>query len=294
MSGSIRKASALVASVAVAVITLVVAHATTTPASSTGQPKGPIVASDGAAAVSANWAGYVATPSPAKSTSFTKVFGAWVQPAATCAPGQSTVAAFWVGLGGFHAGASALEQTGTEAECSATGSATYSVWYELIPAPPVRVDVPVMPGDSMVASVTVSGRKVTMRISNYTRKKTFAKKLSMASAPDVSTAEWIVEAPSSCTAAGACVTLPLANFDSVEFVSGKASAAGHTGAIADPAWIANAIALDPVVGPSPVDVAEPRATAIPGALSTDRNGSSFEVAWNATTTPVPAPAPPGP
>jgi hypothetical protein len=292
MSGSTRKASALAASIAVALIALVALSRA--PGSSPGASNGPIVVKDTAAAVSANWAGYVATPSAAKTTPFTKVFAAWVQPAATCVPGQVADSAFWVGLGGFNMGSTALEQTGTEANCSPSGRATYSVWYELVPAPPVSVNVPVTPGDSMVASVAVSGRKVTVQISNYTRKKTFAKKLSMPSAPDVSSAEWIAEAPSDCTRGGTCVPVPLANFGTVGFVSAKASAAGRTGPISDPAWSATAIALDPIVGPSALDVAVPRATATPSALSTDPNGSSFKVSWNATTIPTPAPVPPGP
>jgi hypothetical protein len=293
MSGSTHKASALVATTALALLALVAL--TGTPASSRAPSKGTIVVRERAAAISANWAGYVATPSTAKSTPFTKVFAAWVQPAATCVPGQVSDTAFWVGLGGFNAGASALEQTGTEAACSATGRATYAVWYELLPAAPVRVNVPVTPGDSMVASVAVSGRKVTVQISNYTRKKTVVKKLTMPSAPDVSSAEWIVEAPSDCASGGVCMPVPLTNFGSVGFVSAKASASGHTGAIDDPAWSATPIALDPVAGPTPIDVAAPRGTAIPGALSDDRNGSSFQVSWNATTgIPAPAPAAPGP
>jgi Peptidase A4 family len=280
MSGSRRKAFALGPSLAVALIVLVAL--TAAPTSLTGASNGPMVVK-ATGAVSANWAGYVATRSPAKTADFTRVFAAWVQPAATCVPGEVTDSAFWVGLGGFNAGSRALEQTGTDAACSASGQATYSVWYELVPAAPVTVKIPVAPGDSIVASVAVSGRKVTVRIGNYTRKETFTKKLSSHFEPDVSSAEWIAEAPSDCMRAGYCLPLPLADFGTVEFVSAKATAAGHTGPISDPTWSATPIALDPLVGPSPMDVTVPRATAIPSALSNDVNGSSFKVSWSATT-----------
>ena len=262
----------------------------------TGQANLPMVAKDVAASTSSNWAGYVVTGSTPATTAFTKVFAAWVQPAATCVPGQKTYSAFWVGLGGYNAGLQALEQTGTSADCSVTGQASYSVWYELVPAAPVTVKLPIKPGDSIVASVTVSGRKVTVKISNYTRKKTFTKKLTT-NLIDVSSAEWIAEAPSTCTSSGDCTPLPLTNFGTVTFVSASATAVLlHTGAIFGPAWTANAVSLDTEggVGPSPSGAAGANAIATPTALSSD--GSSFGVSWSpaVTTTPPGGPAPPGP
>ena len=46
------------------------------------------------AAVSQNWAGYVAG-----NTQFSSLSGSWVEPTAKCGSGQ-TYSAFWVGLGG--------------------------------------------------------------------------------------------------------------------------------------------------------------------------------------------------
>ena len=69
-----------------------------------------------AAAVSSNWAGYVVK----SHVSFERVVGAWTQPAAVCT-GQATHSAFWVGLGGYSRDSTKLEQTGTEADCTATG-----------------------------------------------------------------------------------------------------------------------------------------------------------------------------
>src|ERR1700755_1178965 len=93
------------------------------------------------AQTSANWAGYAAT-----GAQFSKVSGSWVQPAAKCSSGSGD-AAFWVGIGGAREEAGALEQAGTEVNCSDSGSPTYSAWYELVPAAPVTVDLPVSPGD---------------------------------------------------------------------------------------------------------------------------------------------------
>src|ERR1700761_1045920 len=82
---------------------------------------------------SSNWAGYTAT-----GAQFSKVSGSWTQPQASCDSSQGD-AAFWVGLGGASQGSQALEQTGTEVDCS-SGQPVYSAWYELVPAAPVTFD----------------------------------------------------------------------------------------------------------------------------------------------------------
>ena len=67
---------------------------------------------------SSNWAGY-AVHKPG--VLFHTVSGTWRQPDAKCTPGAQSYSAFWVGLGGFSLNAPALEQTGTEVDCSISG-----------------------------------------------------------------------------------------------------------------------------------------------------------------------------
>jgi len=239
--------------------------------------------SDVLAATSANWAGYaVSALAAAPDAPFTNVSGAWRQPAATCTAGTPTYSAFWVGLGGDSPTSQALEQVGTQANCSANGRVTYSFWYELVPAPPVTITLPLKAGDGVAASVAVSGKSVSIRITNVTQKKrTFAKRLIMTSpAPDVSSAEWVAEAPAACTRTGRCRVLPLANFSTVTFVVAKATAGGHTGTISDLAWSPTAISLvgGEAAGPRQVVSAPVSADAIPTPLSPD--GSSFGVTWS--------------
>jgi hypothetical protein len=196
------------------------------------------------AAASSNWAGYaVASSDPATPLAYSGASGAWIQPAATCTPGSQTFSAFWVGLGGLSDASQALEQIGTESDCTASGLATYSVWYELVPAAPVTVKLKVGVGDKITASVAVSGQLVTVKLRNLTRKTSFTKRLTMPVAPDVSSAEWIAEAPSTCTSSGDCVPLPLTNFGTVPFSSARATTSGYIGTISDPAWGATAIVL---------------------------------------------------
>ena len=103
------------------------------------------------------------------------------------------------------------------------------------------------------------------------------------SSPDTSSAEWIAEAPSSCTQDGSCQPLPLADFGTVTFSNASATANGHTGPISDSEWQAQAVQLSGNGGtdgylPTPVDYqSSSSGSAQPSSLT--GNGSSFAVSW---------------
>ena len=233
-----------------------------------------------ATAVSSNWAGYAVS-----GTTFSTVSGSWTQPASDCSSSTGTQAAsaFWVGLGGNSETSNALEQTGTEADCSPNGVATYSAWYELVPAASVKVPLKVAAGDRIAATVKVSDTSVTVRLRNLTTGKSFAKTLRMAS-PDVSSAEWIAEAPSALTAGGTRI-LPLTDFGTVRFTSASAtSTSGHAGTVSDSAWTPTRVDLvsdtggpgGPGFGPfSPATGGTEAATTALRA-----GGSAFSVTWS--------------
>jgi hypothetical protein len=229
--------------------------------------------------MSLNWAGYAVLASTS-ARHFRHVSGSWVAPAVTCTPGSSTYSAFWVGLGGLSRTSPALEQTGTEADCDANGVAHYSAWYELVPAGPVTVPLHVSVGDAISAAVTVKGAYVTVRLLDETTGASFSKRLHYAH-PDTTSAEWIAEAPSSCSG-NSCVALPLSNFGSVQFTDAAVrTPRGLHGSIADPRWSAQAIALDEVSDRGyGAQVFGPRSlvTAAPSVLS--GAGSAFSVSWS--------------
>jgi Peptidase A4 family len=271
---------------AVCVLALASGAAATTAAASPGGPAFAGLQTTAARTAetqqSSNWAGYAVTSTDAATgaaTSYTAVSGVWVQPKATCAAGRTTYSGFWIGLGGFSEDSRALEQIGTAADCAATGAATYYAWYELVPAAPVRIELRVFPGNRMSAVVVVNGGRVIVRIRNLTRRTLFTKRLTMA-APDVSSAEWIAEAPAACDSRGECRVLPLTNFGTVSFSKAAAQRTdGHSGTITDPAWTATAIALVPDAGT--LLPASAVSGAVPGALSAD--GAEFSVAWQASS-----------
>jgi hypothetical protein len=154
---------------------------------------------------SLNWSGYALTGHGP----YTSVSANWRQPTVDCAKTPTGYSAFWVGLDGDTT--NTVEQTGTEADCS-SGSAVYYAWLEMYPKFPVRYPNPVLPGDSMSASVSYLGRGYfRLMLSDATQgwSQTTTQRLPSAK---LGSAEVIAEAPSS----GGQV-LPLADFGTVDF-----------------------------------------------------------------------------
>jgi hypothetical protein len=229
---------------------------------------------------SANWAGY-AVHRPG--VSFHVVSATWTQPTAACVAGQQSYSAVWVGLGGYKVTSDALEQVGTEVDCNAAGQVKSSAWYELVPAPSKTISLAVHPGDLMHATVTVSGNNVVVDLQDLTRHRTFRREL-YSSEIDVSSAEWIVEAPSECVSQFSCQALPLADFGSVSFNSATAlSVQGTAGSILDHNWGRTKIKLTPG-SPRFVVYGRPMGTA--GAAtpsSLESGGTQFEVNYSAVS-----------
>ncbi len=173
---------------------------------------------------STNWSGYaVQTPGV---SDVTAVSGSWKQPAVTGSSGS--YAAFWVGIDGYSS--STVEQIGTMAEMSGR-QAVYYVWYEMYPSNMVEItQIKLKPGDMISASVTYnSPSSFTLSISDTTANKSFSIVKTLASAQR-SSAEWIVEAPSSGRG-----VLPLANFGTATFSNASATL-GVAGPIDSSSW----------------------------------------------------------
>lgn len=184
------------------------------------------------ASVSSNWSGYAAS-APANSVSY--VAGSWVVP--TASPTTNGYSSVWVGIDGYNS--STVEQLGTEADV-ANGTVTYYTWYEMYPSASVAITgMMVKPGDSITASVTynAAGNDFVLSMVDTTQSKTFTKSF-LATGEARSSAEWIVEAPSSNSG-----ILPLANFGSTTFTDAYATINGTTGAIDNSAWQLYAINL---------------------------------------------------
>ena len=207
---------------------------------------------------SSNWSGYAAETnlnSP-QADSVTAVYGSWKVPTVT---GSGTAyTAVWVGIDGY--GSSSVEQIGTEQDV-VNGHAEYSVWWEMYPAGSVTISsVDINPGDSITASVvySTSTGKFTLSIEDTTNRESFSIAES-GSNLQRSSAEWIVEAPSSGEG-----ILQLADFGTVTFTGATATIDGVNGPISDSAW--QAVGIDIAAGQGSVETS---------LSSLTSNGTSF-------------------
>jgi hypothetical protein len=229
---------------------------------------------------SSNWAGYAVHGAGIR---FAKVTGTWTQPQPTCSGGRPTYSSAWVGIGGYSVTSQALEQTGTEADCTAGGRGVSSAWYEVVPAASRTIKRTIVPGDRVRGTVVVKGDDVTMTLNDLTRQSSFTKRLHAAHV-DTTSAEWILEAPTVCHGAANCHTLPLADFGSAGFTAASAvTTTGHRGSITDRKWATTRINLASTGRQFVSDPAAYVATAVPSPLSAQ--GSAFTVTYRGLSAP---------
>ncbi len=156
-------------------------------------------------------------------------------PRVKCTSSRADAVAFWVGLGGYSETSQSLEQLGTAAECDGVSSTpTYYAWWEIVPAAAVTIPLKVKPGDTVNAAVAVSGQRVAMSLKNLTRHGRFSKVQTVSQALDISSAEWIAEAPASCTSTNRCHVVPLTDFGGVTFTNIAATGNDLPGTLSGP------------------------------------------------------------
>jgi hypothetical protein len=164
-----------------------------------------------------NWSGYNQGSLELGGELFHSISGYWTVPKATQhVKGQSEDSADWVGIGGgcVDSGCtvtdSTLIQTGTEQDVSSSGKASYSAWYELIPAPSITItSITPHPGDRMAASIsTVAGNADvwTIMIKDVTTGQSYTTTVPYSSTQ--LTAEWIEETPLVIGTGGGIAALP--------------------------------------------------------------------------------------
>jgi hypothetical protein len=184
------------------------------------------------AAQSNNWFGYNQGTLEQGGKQFNSISGDWIVPTATQhTAGQDEASSDWIGIGGgcldaaCTVGDNTLIQTGTEQDVSG-GSASYSAWYELIPAPSLSItSLTVHPGDHMHASIseTVAGANVwNITLQDVTTGKSFSTTVPYSSTH--ATAEWIEETPLTFGTGGAGLAA-LPNLTNVPFTSATTNGA---------------------------------------------------------------------
>jgi hypothetical protein len=230
------------------------------------------------------WAGYDAVAAAAAGAGmlphFTKVTGAWTQPAADCAGAGSSQASVWIGLGGVLDTAAVYGplQVGTDSDCE-HGRAVYFAWWEAYPEPLVAVRLTVSPHDALQATVSLDAAGLpVVTLEDTTTGAVFTKVLRSVHVRALATdsAEWIVEGPAR---SGTTLT----DFGSVSFADATATEAGptgsQTGSVDDSAW---GYSEPDVLGSSQTGAHQSavESSATPGPLTS--GGENFTVSYGAS------------
>jgi hypothetical protein len=225
----------------------------------------------GGTASSLNWSGYVVTPSGG---GITAVKSSFTVPAAGLLPPGFT--ATWTGIGGYNT--SDLIQAGVSENSALTGpllGGQYNAWYEILPDSETPLTncsgdpaCTVRPGDVVTVTITqTSAGHWDVNVSDPAQGWTFDKSIAYASS--LSSAEWILEAPTV-----AVQTIP-ANTGVAHFgpISTYTDATGtHTIAAGNP----TVVDMGPGIGIN---------EATPSALGSD--GQSFNDCTYAQSCPTP-------
>jgi hypothetical protein len=177
----------------------------------------------GAGHQSNNWSGYNQGVLE-KGTQFHQISGTWAVPTATQhAANEAEYSASWVGIGGGCVDASCtvtdgtLIQAGTSQDVDAAGHASYSAWWEIIPAPSIAITtVAVHAGDVISVDIAESTPGLwTISLSNRTTNQTFTQTTPYAST--YATAEWIEETPVVIDSSGKASVGPMPGLSTVGF-----------------------------------------------------------------------------
>lgn len=204
--------------------------------------------------------------------SVTAAYGSWTVPTVTCPSGQTSYAAFWVGIDGYSD--STVEQTGIFAQCT-NGVASYSAWYEFYPAASVSISsVKVAPGDEITASVTYSSTSGQFTDTISSSGGGSYSTSSAVSGAERSSAEWIVERPEVCSFTCSLTTLSdfgVGNLGS-DYTGVAGTSAATVGGTTGPITSSTNAAITMVSGSSGPVLAQPT------SLSTD--GTSFQVDYS--------------
>jgi hypothetical protein len=151
------------------------------------------------------------------------------------------------------------------------------------------------PGDRMSAAVTVDGATVTVALIDRTRGTRFTRTV-VDHSLDVTSAEWIAEAPSDCSGSN-CTVLPLADFGTAHFLSAAATTTtGITRSLDRAPWTRTRISLGSSFEQSANGAdKETAVTATPSGLGIPLG--AFTVSYSTTsttTTTTTTTTPPGP
>lgn len=194
-------------------------------------PVPPPASQNTSALASRNWAGYVVERNfdMPQNGSVSDIKATWIVPSTHDSYGQpNAFSAVWIGIDGFSS--TNIEQIGTDSDFF-SDTPLYYAWYELFPEDPVYLTMEISPGDTISAEIKYVGSdRFMFSITDVTTGKTF-KTMETVMGAARSSAEWVVEAPSSQKG-----ILRLEDFGTVSFSGASVSIDNVTGGILNPDW----------------------------------------------------------
>jgi hypothetical protein len=182
---------------------------------------------------SSNWYGYNQGTLEKGNKLFNSVSGDWTVPTASQhTKGTAEASSTWIGIGGgcvdsgCTVGDQTLIQTGTEQDVDASGSPSYSAWWEIIPGPSLTIsNFNVSPGDHMhsdISEAVADSDLWTITLQDVTKGESFTQTVPYPSTH--LTAEWIQETPLTFGTGGAGLAA-LPNLSTNSFTSAKTNGA---------------------------------------------------------------------
>jgi hypothetical protein len=177
-----------------------------------------------------NWAGYV-QGRLTKGTTFHSVAAEWIVPKVKQRNrGVAEHSSSWIGIGGGCLNSdctltdTTLIQAGIGHEVDVAGNAHYYAWWETIPAPLIRTELPVREGDKVrveVAESAATPQIWTIVILNLTSGGSFTITLPYTST--YGTAEWVIETPIVISDDGGITVGPMPDLAVVRFDNATAN-----------------------------------------------------------------------
>lgn len=168
-----------------------------------------------AANASYNWSGYDQGTLEQGGKLFHQISGTWVVPTATAhTAGENEYSATWVGIGGGCVDANCtvtdttLIQAGTTQNVDSSGTASYTAWWEIIPAPSITVNLPVTAGNKVHVNIAETTPGIwSIVIKNLSTGNSWSMTVPYTSTH--ATAEWIEETPVIIDSSGAITIGPM-------------------------------------------------------------------------------------
>jgi len=171
-----------------------------------------------------NWAGYT-QGSIEKGTTFHSIAGDWNVPTAEQRTArEAEYSSSWIGIGGGCLDTACtlfdttLIQAGIGHDVDAAGNTDYYAWWETVPAPLIRTELVVRPGDRVrveIAESTLTPEVWTIVIANLRTGLSFSITLPYPST--YGTAEWVIETPVVISETGAVTVGPMPDLAVVHF-----------------------------------------------------------------------------